>query len=218
MKRIKQCILATFGLAILAGSFVLGNPMAGHSYATPPADDVKVINAVAEPVPTTVTNSPTVMAAQSGRWSVGISGTPTVKIGNAAENPVLMRDVDNPASQPFHESISFDLPEGFTEVNMPITTVPVGKRLVIEYISAKATLPAGQKLRNLAIRTSLNGNLVYHYLVQTPTGIFNEYVTGQQVRLYADPNTLPHLSATRNTGDGTTAVRVSISGYLVDIP
>src|SRR5439155_26086314 len=61
-----------------------------------------------------VANTAAVNAQQSGTWEVGITGTPninvanmptvafdpasnTVKVGNDIANPVLVRDIDNPA-------------------------------------------------------------------------------------------------------------------------
>jgi hypothetical protein len=202
MNRFKNYMMTAIGFAMLVDAFIFSGPLAGNSYGAPPLSEVKVVNTSSQPVPTVVTN------------------TPTVKIITDANHPVFVQDVDNPARQAFQQDISFILPDNFSEVCSPLTNVPAGKRLVIEYISGKATLPAAeQKMRSFSIRTTINGNLVYHYVVPTATGIFNEYVAGQQVRLYADANTLPHICVSRgNPNDGVVSVQASISGYLVDMP
>ncbi len=201
MNNFKRYMITALGFAMLMGAFVFSGPLTGNSYGAAPATEVKVVNTSSQPVPTTITN------------------TPTVKINTDADHPVFVTDVDNPARQAFQEDLTFTLPDNFSEVCSPLTTVPAGKRLVIEYISGKASFPAAdQKLRHLSIRTTLNGNLVYHYLAPTPTGVFNEYVAAQQVRLYADANTLPHICLGRgNLNDGVVSVHVSISGYLIDM-
>lgn len=202
MNNFKKYLITAISFAMLLGAFVFSGPLAGHSYGAPPPSEVKVVNTSSQPVPTVITN------------------TPTVKINTDADHPVFVQDVDNPARQAFQQDITFTLPDNFSEVCSPLTVVSAGKRLVIEYISGKATFPAAdQKLRNMSIRTTLNGNLVYHYLAPTATGIFNEYVAAQQVRLYADANTLPHICVSRGTlNDGIVTVQASISGYLVDMP
>ncbi len=202
MNNFKKYLITAISFAMLLGAFVFSGPLAGNSYGAPPPSDVKVVNTSSQPVPTVVTN------------------TPTVKIKTDTDNPVYVRDVDNPAREAFQQDVTFTLPDNFSEVCSPLTAVPAGKRLVIEYVSGKATFPAAdQKLRNMSIRTTLNGNQVYHYLAPMATGIFNEYVAAQQVRLYADGNTLPHICVSRGTlNDGIVTVQASVSGYLVDMP
>jgi hypothetical protein len=202
MNNVKKYLITAISFALLIGAFMFSGALAGHSYGAAPASEVKVVNTSTQPVPTVITN------------------TPAVKINTDADHPVFVRDVDNPAREAFQHDITFTLPDNFSEVCSPLVAVPDGKRLVIEYISGKATFPAAdQKLRNFSIRTTLNGNQAYHYLVPGATGIFNEYVIGQQVRLYADGNTLPHICVSRGTlNDGIVTVQASISGYLVDLP
>src|SRR5262249_44543861 len=70
----------------------------------------------------------------------------TVQVGNTATNPVIGRDVDNPARNAFLENQTIKLDSGFPNVTIqPTFTIPTGKRLVIEYISANCqSVPAGQ--------------------------------------------------------------------------
>jgi hypothetical protein len=200
MNNFKKYLITAISFALLIGAFVFSGPLAGNSYGAAPPGEVKVVNTSAQPVPTVVTN------------------TPTMKIKTDADNPVFVQDVDSPARQAFQQKLNFNLADGFSEVCMPIATVPAGKRLVIEYVSARVTIPGGHKLRAMNVFTNLNGDFAYHHLMPTPTGVFNEYVVGQQVRLYADPNTQVNICASRDNGDGIAPVLATISGYLVDLP
>jgi len=125
-------------------------------------------------------------------------------------------DDGNSVKHPFQAKLQFTIDDGFSEVCRDITTVPTGKQLVIEYASGVVRVPAGQNLRQLTIRTKLNGDFVYHHLPATPTNVYNEFIAGQQVRLYADPNTAVNFCAARNAASDSGKVFVSISGYLME--
>jgi hypothetical protein len=200
MNKIKNYLLPAISFALLVGAFMFSGPLAGHSYGAPTAGDVKVVNTSSQPVPVAVTN------------------TPTVKLASDPNYPTFVRDVDNPARQAFQDRLTFNLADGFSEVCMPIAVVPAGKRLVIEYVSARVSLPGGQKLRGVQLFNNLNGDFAYHYLMPAPTGAFNEYVVGQPLRLYADANTQVSICASRDLSAGTAQVLATISGYLVDMP
>ena len=52
-----------------------------------------------------------------------------------AVNPVLVKDVENPAQSPFWGYALDTIPEHFVNVQLSIGTIPVGKRLVIEHVA-----------------------------------------------------------------------------------
>ncbi len=155
-----------------------------------------------------VVNTPAVNAQQSGTWNVGINGTPTfgvnpfqntVKIDPTDSLPV--RDVDNPARQPFSFSFfshwvgsNIDLSQSFT--------VPAGKRLVVEQLSVDAELvpSANQKInaRVLTVTpgvcglTPCNQNSTYYSIpgaAAFSSVSLQEFVASGQMRSYADPET-----------------------------
>ncbi len=232
MKSIKSYFLAA-AFAVLVGSLVLSGAYTSNA-APPPAgaQDVKVVNTSANPVPTqaqgttdiagivSVTNTPTVLAKQGGPWNVGISGTPTVQIDNAANAPVFVREVDNPARHAFQSSILFDIPDSFIEVCPTLATVPIGKRMVIQYVSARVTLPfSDQKIDEIRLRTTVNGVEAFHDLKVEPTGVFNRFRVAQPVQVYADPSALVELCVSRTLTAGMAPFNsATLSGYLVDIP
>src|SRR5215813_8954976 len=99
----------------------------------------------------------TIQAQQNGSWNVGITGTPNVNIagtptvalapGSTVQlgtqtAPVLVRDVDNPARQPF--SRSFFLQAGDNYVCQEAVVVPVDKRLVIEQVNIRVFADPGR--------------------------------------------------------------------------
>lgn len=112
MKQFKHYTSASIGLILFVTVIALSLPQSGHSAFTPPDKDVRVINTASQAVPVVVQGP--VAAQQHGSWNVGIAGTPNVQVGNPAANPVLIRDVDRPTAQPFHEEAVLALwpPEG----------------------------------------------------------------------------------------------------------
>jgi hypothetical protein len=80
----------------------------------------------------------------TGRYTTSRGATdPPVTVINTPAQPVPVRDVDNPARQPFQTSTS-SLTNAFNAqgFGLTLTTVPAGKRLVIEFVSA-ACSPTG---------------------------------------------------------------------------
>jgi hypothetical protein len=244
MNKFRNYLLATLGLGILVGSLVFSSSYA--SIASQGALDVKVVNTATQPVPTqaqgTTNIAGTVQAQQSGAWNVGISGTPdvnlasgasvginpsgnTVQVGNTASAPVLVRDVDSPARQPFQDFNSIDLVAPFGNTERVLFTVPTDKRLVIEFISLLALMPADQK-STVTLRTFINDghpstSFGKSFLVLTAQGTFNAtdiYTASQPVRIYADPGTEVFFLVSRTSGTGSAQYQVCISGYFVDVP
>jgi hypothetical protein len=159
---------------------------------------------------------PVAAAPPGGTSNVNVVNTPTVK------------DADNPARQPFHASAYVGFSNGSASATATITTVPAGKRLIIEHVSVYGQMLVGQTMRRAAIGTSLlnynDGGYVFDDLTVSPQGsdgVKDYFVASQDVRLYADPGTQVLGTAIRNSTAGAnpdTAVQFSISGYLVDVP
>ena len=230
MKKFKHYLTASLGLILFVSVIAFSLPQMGHANF-PPDKDVKVINTPAEAVPVAVqgtttvagsvnvANTPTVNAKQSGAWNVGITGTPTVEVGNDAGNPVLMRDVDRPTAQPFQYEAVVTIEDGLQGGNASIP-IPSGKLLVIENVSAFGTASASQRIQTFSINTHVapDNTLRPHYLQFTPrdTGFSSyEYTVSQQVRVYADtPGAAAYVF--RATSSGTATFRFVVSGYFVN--
>jgi hypothetical protein len=192
------------------------------SAAGPPAGlDVNVTNTPANPVPVTgsITGSVT--------GTVGLSPNASVFVNNPATDPVRVRSV-NDGIQPVQAHASCTTNALGCLPN--IYTVPAGKRLVIEYVSAEACLLPGVAAL-FSISTSVGGQYVTHYLPGTPPANSpgsvqfgcnaspSSFVTaGAQVRIYADAGTTIQGEAARNPVTGVINADLAISGYLIDVP
>src|SRR6266568_1260283 len=97
---------------------------------------------------------PTVQAGGQSRPSptpttqdVNVVNTPNVNVVNTTASPVQVRDVDNPARQPFHAEAVGGFADGASVTGgILIPTVPAGKRLVIEHVSVFGAMLPGQKM------------------------------------------------------------------------
>ena len=168
MKNFGRLMLLTLGLGLFAVvlSSVPTQPAAGAGGAP-----VFVQNT---PLPVTGT----VAAQQSGAWSVGINNFPTtvgvnnfpssigvsggpVAVSNAldvASNPIplLVRDADNPARQPFTATCTLAPNTSFATAGLVencgssaggTPRVPANKRLVLEYVSVDTDFIPGSLAR-----------------------------------------------------------------------
>ena len=176
-----------------------------------------------------IANTPSVSLANTP--NVNVANTPTVNVGNqptvtvvtSTPAPLLARDVDNPARQPFQAQLSFGLPFGQTGVISPVTVVPAGKQLVVEHVSVAGYMPTGQKLLQVAIWTTVGGISGEHVLTVSPQGTdsggVNDFFTvSQDLRLYSDPGSTIYCSGVRDNSTSTGNIAGTISGYLVNVP
>lgn len=234
MYRFKRSLIALMGVLTLVVIVTVSMPHIGHgaSGANAPTSQTQNVNVV---------NAPTVSAQQTGTWNVGINSMPAVTVSNFpattnvgidtaantvkidTSNPLLVRDVDNAARQSFRKSVSVSLADGstFAAIN-PGITPPAGKRLVIEAISVSGNVPSGQKYAcSLNITDEFAQVLFDLDLTLTLQGTFGPVDTFQGntiTRVYIEPSDTVAFDVFRNAGTGAAGMRVSFSGYLVDVP
>jgi len=229
MNNLRGYLLTATGVVVLVVGFLLSVPNTGHS-APPPDKDVRVINTPTQAVPTiaqgtttvagavSITNAPTVHAQQSGAWNVGLTGSPTVQVGNALANPVLVRDVDRPTAQPFEQQVAVTIPDGGGGENA-FFSIPSGKLLVIQQVSAIGTAPSGQKLHfSILSHVAPDFTQRIHWLSAEHEQGFPEtfYVQSQQVQIYADASQ-GYVRIDRVGGNtGTASATFVVTGYLVN--
>jgi hypothetical protein len=132
---------------------------------------------------------------------------------------VYVRDVDNPARRPFQQELTWQ--NDPTQLGGGASfTVPPGKRLVIEYVSANVVISTGEVV-SFFVRTTVNGTVARHFVDAIPRGpsggYSKSYVMNQEVRLYAGPGTRVDLFANNTLGGESYGIG-TVSGYLVDIP
>src|SRR5207244_13410198 len=92
--------------------------------------------------------------------NVNVVNTPNVNVVNTPASPVPVRDVDNPARQPFQAEVVGGFADGASTTDeVTITTVPAGKLLIIEHVSVFGAILPGQRMVRglLIIRWSTSG-------------------------------------------------------------
>jgi hypothetical protein len=230
MKRLVRSFLVLFGLGVAAA-------LMSH-FTSPPATAIA-------PIPVQVTNTPlpvqgTVSAnvvnpvTVSGTVNANINGTPTVNanvtnasltVGNPATNPVLVRDVDNAANNPFESYVcraggvyTANCAPGLDTVTIPTTTdsgAPV-KMLVIEYVSGSCKAGVGGDISNVQFDIPFGGYA--HYLVPVRTySDSNEidYAFAQETRLYAGPGQPVTVGTERHVGSPDYECILQFTGHFV---
>ena len=207
-------VIAFVGLLALVGGIAAVTPAATQGQAGENPKNVNVVNTPS----VNVANTPVVRAQQGGPWTVGIAGTPGVQVVNGLESPVLGRDVDEPARQPFQRTALITFPAGQGTATHEFD-VPATSRLVIEYVSARLDT-ADSILHWFSVRTSAGSSTGTHFFGPIPTsGLPGRYTVSQQTRVYAHPGSTVTIEARRlfNFATGESSGNVAISGYLVDM-
>ena len=162
--------------------------------------------------------------AANGSATVALSGMPSVNIANS---PTISL-APSVRIQPFQFSGSIDIDDGQLGGGETLD-VPSGKELVIEYFSAEADLPSGQKLLELTVGTTVGGNTVTHSFIPTFTGFtggpvpmfgstIDIFVASALTRLYSDGGVgSVTLGASRNATSLGGDVNFRLSGFLVNV-
>ena len=195
-------VLAAIGLAVASSSAVAQNPNSGTA-------PVSIVNPLPLPV--------------SG--AIGLAPGSSLTIANGADNPVLVRDVDErPAYQPFRTRFSVGFSIGESADLVSGYTVPAGKRLVVEDASARAFLPPGQ-VAEVSLAVLVSGGVFYNrrlpliFARRTP-GISQSdvLVGGDMVRLYLAAGESLGATGGRSSEEATGSIDVQVTGYLIDVP
>jgi len=222
-RRLKNLFVAATAIALLIGTITLSLPRAGKANASIDAN-VKVINTSTSPVPVLLQGQGglTVQAQQSGSWNVGISGTPTVTVGNST---LFVANLDEPGRNRFQSSQNIL----FTTVSgNAVFVVPDGKVTVIEHVSMSGAVESGGTVQ--AFVTCFDGaQEVRHSLVLAPGGEVNgvtQYAASQPIKCYAvprftlvggieEPTGLVMHVQTSNINSAQHTWVMAASGYLV---
>lgn len=144
----------------------------------------------------------------------------TLTVPSMAQYSSPMRDVDNGARQPVQFVISLDGADGSTNIGGTAYQVPAGKRLVIEQITGNVGLPSPQWVEcKLGLTTgSVSQNHFLRFDPPLPLNGDGQYYTTLPVRFYADPGTPVVFGLGRNASTGIWGARITVSGYLVNLP
>lgn len=183
------------------------------------AAKVTVVNTPSNPVPVRITGTPTVNIGNLPE------GTNLVQITSSTNAPVIVRDADN-AGQPFRQSRLVAVNDGEPLGSFTYTTVPAGKRLVIEFASVLASIPTGQQLTEVRLspggnNTGRNDPVVHDLLFSKTTSNvsgFDTFVASEEIRAYCEAGESPQIVVVRGAFSGAWSFRTSISGYYIDVP
>lgn len=143
--------------------------------------------------------------------------TPAPSHAQCPAPPIAVRQGDHLAQQPFQANwgVPFNSP-GDGEI-----PVPAGKRLVLEYASLDVTVASDCRAGFLSVRTTAGGTSAGHFVPITghfTFGTRNVEVTGQPIKVYADPATTASVSyGIAGTNCDPIGV-ITVSGYFVDAP
>ena len=104
-----------------------------------------------------------------------------------------------------------------------IYTVPAGKRLIIENLSAWCSTAPTEKVYRANVHFNNGGGAVSHHLIPTYTGPdanpnFHGNLVSWSGRLYADAGAVQFGAFRNGTASGSYACYVAISGYLITVP
>jgi hypothetical protein len=98
-----------------------------------------------------------------------------------------------------------------------VTTVPAGKLLVIEQVSAFCLLSTGQRILTLELRIAPYSHLLVSSF-NGSRGSYDYYVSSQHVRLYAPAGASVFLFAFRNANTGDPLCQATLTSSLIDQP
>jgi hypothetical protein len=157
--------------------------------------------------------------------NVNVVNTPNVNVANTTASPVLVRDVDNPARQPFQAEVVGGFADGAsTTGDITIATVPAGKLLIIEHVGVFGAMLTGQSIARVTYIHVVDGR---HYKIyplvlrqaHSADGTRDYFVVSEALRVYANPGAI-QCSAERDSfaGANPDSVTFTISGYFVDCP
>ena len=101
------------------------------------------------------------------------------------------------------------------QINVDVFTVPLGKRLIIEYLSLSAEVPAGQRVTRFLINLP-----VVHLFVVFPQGrnLFDRdvFTAAQALRVVIEPGQTIQVRAERNAYSTQAWLLVTLAGMLVN--
>ena len=105
--------------------------------------------------------------------------------------------------------------KGMPDIGQNLYTVPAGKRLVIDYVSAVSEHFNDANRYNYLLRTTLNGAIQLASFNQLPDGAPSSAVS-QKIELFADPGTTVFVDV-HPTANNDPDVFLTVSGHLVSL-
>jgi hypothetical protein len=157
--------------------------------------------------------------------NVSLAAGSNITLTSNGNTLTIASSVKDPALSAFQTELEIDYDAGDIGGNDSFD-VPANKRLVIETLTLRATTGIGGSFGICELRTTVNGVGITHQIIPTfiSSGISADLFAFQnQVRLYADSSPVPgsdqvNLQANRSGTQISGNIKLTISGYLVDLP
>lgn len=135
----------------------------------------------------------------------------------------LVRDVDQPALQPFSTECSTGAFDSSGRGSCTLATVPSGKRFVIETISGSLQLGTGIKPISIdlqVISAGIDHDNIFPATFQGNSAFFtgDYWTVYEPTRLYADAGTTPFFNLTLSNASPIGSGFITAAGYLVNVP
>jgi|SRR6266496_1639737 len=183
-----------------------------------------------------VVNTPNVNVVNTP--TVGIDPTKnTFRLANTQTEPLPVTVVGAAVRHPFQARVNLNIPEG-ANADSATLSIPAGKRLVIEDVSALTFQPQGQALlldfttaAEDLVGANQSGGFENHDIALVSQGIFNgleRSVGHQKMLVFADESVQTPVSILRGLGVtvtlsrgtflGSAGARVTFTGYVEDLP
>jgi hypothetical protein len=157
---------------------------------------------------------------------VWIAMTATSAFAQKSSGPVIIKDADNAARQPWAELVQIELVASATPVYaFGDISVPVDKRLVIESYSGPGCSSWQGVYLVGEVGVTTNGTMLPHYLkfdsfpFAASGSVQLRWNGTGAVRLYADPGSTVRVGLKRGYSSQAGSIcAITLSGYLVDLP
>jgi hypothetical protein len=146
-------------------------------------------------------------------------GPQDVNVINPTSSPVAVRNVDNAARQPFQSHIQCSL--NGTSACEGTMTAPIGKELVIEFVSIDLFADSGVLAYPPRLAVPQGGSQELYFFPlpqQIDDGSEVVFVGVHQTRLYVAPSGEVQLHCALSRSVSLGACDATISGYLVEVP
>ena len=132
-----------------------------------------------------------------------------------APGALRVAEYNNPARLPYADGIAGTMNEGARSLHADLTAVPAGYRLVIETVSVRVSLPAGQRahVARLAVPRSLYIPLFF----AGRSGETDYYTGAVDMAVYVEPEATMQWEVDRTAGTGQCGVSMSLFGHLVKV-
>lgn len=222
----KNRIMAAMGIVILVGTLSVVH--LGHSTAQTPRDcpGVSICNTVSDPIPVVhqgginISNGemPSIPVKQQGTASVEVSGP--IAVDTSLRSPLYVAQAIIPDNI-FYAQANIVLPAvgpNLVVVNPTGFDVPVGKTLILKYVSADITTANFVQVPNVVLRTT-------HPALSTPILFLPyevrqgaiEWAISQAAGMPAKSGTPIEVAFSRS-GGGQASMTIAIMGDLIDSP